>query len=48
VYTSIPNSTVSYYLGTSTKTSIVNNIGTTTQTFYDYVSTGVCTSTETM
>jgi hypothetical protein len=49
VWTSIPNTTVSEYLGpVSTETSVINNIGTTTQTLYDYVTTGVCTSTETM
>lgn len=42
------SSTVSEDLGTSTSTSLIYNIGTTTQTYYDYVTTGVCTSTETM
>ena len=42
------SSTVSEDLGVLTETSVVHNIGTTTQTYYDYVTTGVCTSTETM
>ena len=42
------SSTVSEDLGTSTSTSLIYNIGTSTQTYYDYVTTGVCTSTVTM
>jgi hypothetical protein len=42
------SSTVSEDLGVSTQKSLIYNIGTSTQTFYDYVTTGVCTSTETM
>jgi hypothetical protein len=46
VYTA--SSTIFEDLGVLTETSVVHNIGTTTQTYYDYVTTGVCTSTETM
>ena len=48
IYTSLANTTASYNAGVCTETNIVHNIGTTTQTLYDEVTTGVCTSTETM
>jgi hypothetical protein len=48
VYTALANTTVSEDLGVVTETSFIYNIGTTTQTYYDYVTSGVCTSTETM
>jgi hypothetical protein len=48
IYTSLANTTASHNNGVWTKTNIVNDIGTTTQTYYDWVTTGVCTSTETM
>jgi hypothetical protein len=48
VYTALANTTVSEDLGVVTETSFVYNIGTTTQTHYEYVTSGVCTSTETM
>jgi hypothetical protein len=48
IYTSLANTTASYNAGVWTETNIVHNIGTTTQTLYDEVTTGVCTSTETM
>jgi hypothetical protein len=47
-YTSLANTTASYNAGVWTETNVVHNIGTTTQTLYDEVTTGVCTSTETM
>ena len=48
MYTSLANTTASYNAGVWTETNVVHNIGTTTQTLYDEVTTGVCTSTETM
>jgi hypothetical protein len=42
------SSTISKDLGVYTDTSRIYNIGTITSTYYDYVTTGVCTSTETM
>jgi hypothetical protein len=48
-YAYIANTTVSSYVGpTWTETSVLNDIGTTYQTLYDYVSTGICTSTSTV
>ena len=48
IYTSLANTTASYNAGVWTETEIVHNIGTTTQTYFEEVTTGVCTSTETM
>lgn len=48
IYTSLANTTASYNAGVWTESNIVHNIGTTTQTYYEWVTTGVCTSTETM
>ena len=48
MYTSLANTTASYDAGTATITENIYNIGTSTQTLYDEVTTGVCTSTSTM
>ena len=47
-YTRMANTTVTSNLGVWTETTVLNDIGTSTQTLYDYVSTGICTSTVTM
>ena len=48
IYTSLANTTASYNAGVWTESNIVHNIGTTTQTYFEEVTTGLCTSTETM
>lgn len=48
IYTSLANTTASYNAGVWTESNIVHNIGTTTQTLFEEVTTGLCTSTETM
>lgn len=48
MYTSLANTTASYNAGVWTEKNYVYNIGTTTETYFEEVTTGVCTSTETM
>lgn len=48
IYTSMANTSTSSYLGDYTEVTYVNDLGTSTQTLYDYVSTGVCDETATV